>query len=89
MATWKGGAQDGHPQYYFLCGACDEQQAEGLVKGGWRKIRDGEPARCNACALKCALTTRRLWAAEDEVRFAVCDACPHYEPCVFKGRHYC
>lgn len=51
MATWKRAAQDGHPQYYFLCGACDEEQAGGLDKGGWRKIREGEPARCNACAL--------------------------------------
>ncbi|MBE0616819.1 MAG: hypothetical protein IH608_02675, partial [Proteobacteria bacterium] len=76
-------------QYYFLCTACDEQQGQGLANGGWRRIRDGEPARCNACALKCALTVQRLWAAPDEARFAVCGECPYYDPCVFKGRHYC
>ncbi len=89
MTTWRRQAEDGRPQYYFLCSACDVQQAEGLTRGGWAKTRDGEPAQCNACALKCALTAQGLWAEADDVRFAICESCAHFEPCVFKGRHYC
>ena len=89
MPTWKLTADAARPQYYFLCRDCDEEHAQGLVNGGWVKKRDGDPAQCDACARKCALTAKGLWSAGDEVRFAECDACTFYEPCVFKGRHYC
>lgn len=89
MSTWKLDAEPGRPQYYFLCRDCDEKHAQGLVKGGWVKKREGEPAQCNACAQKCSLTANSLWSASDEVRFAVCEGCAFYGPCVFKGRHFC
>lgn len=90
MPTWKfKPAGEGFPQYYFLCSACDEELAAGLSAGGWSKTRGGEPVLCNSCATKCALMTEGLWGADEETRLSTCARCPHYEPCFFKGRHFC
>lgn len=89
MVTWKKKSEEGFPQFYFLCTACDEEQAKGLSAGGWLKTRDGEPAQCNACAQKCALMVKGLWSADEESRLKECAVCPYYEPCFFKGRHFC
>lgn len=88
MVTWKRQCEFG-PQFYFLCSACNEPMAKGMAAGGWEKTRDGEPAECNACAAKCALMKKGLWSSSEEIRFAECARCEFYEPCFFKGRHYC
>lgn len=89
LVTWKRKGEEGQPQYWFLCSACNEPMAQGLAAGGWVKARDGEPAECNACAQKCALHAKGLWGADEQTRLAECAACGFYEPCFFKGRHYC
>ena len=88
MPTWKLKTA-GETLFYHLCGNCNMQSAEALLKAGWQKIRDGEPVSCNECSRRCALTSAGLWGAEDQVRYAVCAACPDLAPCPLKGRYYC
>lgn len=88
MPTWKRKTSK-ETLFCHLCQACNDRVAAMLAEKGWRKIRDGEPASCNECTQKCALSVKGLWGAEDSVRYAACAACPDYEPCPFKGRHYC
>jgi hypothetical protein len=88
MPTWKRKEETGS-LFYHLCARCNDHSAEGLLKAGWLKIREGDPVSCNECTRKCALTSEGLWGAEDSVRFAVCDACPELDGCPLKGRYYC
>lgn len=88
MPTWKLKTED-ETLFTHLCQACSDERTSLLIKAGWNKIRDGEPASCNECTRKCALTANGLWGAADAVRYAACEACPDYAPCPLKGRHYC
>jgi hypothetical protein len=88
MPTWKR-KTDSETLFYHLCGNCNMRSAEVLLKADWLKIRDGEPVSCNECSRKCALTVEGLWGAEDQMRYAVCDACPELDACPLKGRYYC
>ncbi|MEW6426812.1 MAG: hypothetical protein AB1568_02130 [Thermodesulfobacteriota bacterium] len=88
MPTWKLKAE-GESLFFHLCQPCSERSAASLLKAGWQKIRDGEPVSCNECTMKCALTAKGLWGAEDAVRYATCEACAEYAACPLKGRHYC
>lgn len=88
MPTWKLQTES-ETRFYHLCGSCNEKSANALSKGGWKKIRDGEPASCRECAGKCALTAQGLWGAEDTVRYGACEKCPDLAECPLKGRYYC
>ncbi len=89
MPTWKRKDAAGTVHFQFLCSACNAQKAPFLEQDQWIQVRDGEPASCNDCVLGCALTTRTLWGAADEVRAAVCDECPTLDACTLKGRYFC
>ncbi|MBU0661686.1 hypothetical protein KKG22_05960 [Patescibacteria group bacterium] len=89
MATWKKIDSEGVVHFQFLCEACNSRKKPLLEKDNWTLVREGEPAACNDCELRCALTARGLWGAEDAIRYAVCDACPAYEKCELQGRYYC
>lgn len=88
MPTWKLKTES-ETLFYHLCGNCNMKSTEALLKAGWQKIRDGEPVSCNECSRRCALTSAGLWGAEDQARYAVCDACPELAACPLKGRYYC
>ena len=88
MPTWKLKTEE-ETLFYHLCQACSDKSSTALVKAGWHKIRDNEPVSCNECTKKCDLTAKGLWGSEDAIRYAACAACPDYEPCPPKGRHYC
>lgn len=89
MATWKKKDTDGHVHYQFLCESCNTKKQTFLEQDNWTLVRETEPASCNDCELKCALTTSGLWDADDQVRYAVCDKCQNYGDCRLKGRYYC
>jgi hypothetical protein len=88
LPTWKR-KTDNETLFYHLCGTCNSKSTEALLKAGWQKIRDGEPVSCNECSRKCALTAEGLWGAGDQVRYALCAACPELDACPLKGRYYC
>jgi len=89
MPTWKRKDTDGTLHFQFLCRSCSEKKQAFLEKNAWILVRDGEPASCNDCVLKCLLTAQELWGAEDSVRYAVCAECPELAACPLQGRYYC
>lgn len=89
MPTWKLAGDGEGPRYLFLCSSCNEKRATGLAAAGWTMTRPGEPASCSECVLRCLLSSRSLWDADDATRYAVCGECDDYDGCAYKGRHYC
>ncbi|MDD5760011.1 MAG: hypothetical protein PHI06_13130 [Desulfobulbaceae bacterium] len=88
MPTWRLKSEE-ETLYYHLCQLCSDASTSALSTAGWQKIREGEPASCNECTRKCALTAKGLWGTEDAIRYATCTTCAEYEQCPLKGRHYC
>ncbi|MBU0485364.1 MAG: hypothetical protein KKB30_12740 [Proteobacteria bacterium] len=87
MATWKKKDEAGAVHFQFLCASCNEKKKALLENDQWTLVRTDEPASCNDCVLRCALTVRQLWGAEERVRYEICDRCCVNEKCELKGRY--
>ena len=89
MSTWKKKDAQGNVHFQFLCQSCTRKKRTLLEEDKWSLVRAGDPASCNDCVLQCALTAQKLWGAEEQVRYQVCERCVSYEACELKGRYYC
>lgn len=89
MPTWKRKDEQGNIHFQFLCASCNLKKGPLLERDQWLFVRDGDPASCNDCSMKCELTAGELWGAEDRVRYGVCEQCASYQACELKGRYYC